>query len=146
FESMWVVCATAGAALGFILLVVRELTFPEPILDLRIFKERTFVVALILTIAFSFVLFGTILLNPLFLQELLGYSAWKTGLVQAPLGLCSGFSMMMTGQIARAGINTRPLVGLGFTLIAVGAWRMGGMNPQVSMMAVLKRNVVMSFG
>ena len=146
FESMWVVCATAGCALGFILLVVRELTFPEPILDLRIFKERTFVVALILTIAFSFVLFGTILLNPLFLQELLGYSAWKTGLVQAPLGLCSGFSMMMTGQIARAGINTRPLVGLGFSLIAIGAWLMGGMNPQVSMMAVLKRNVVMSFG
>jgi MFS transporter, DHA2 family, multidrug resistance protein len=146
FEATWVVCATIGSALGFILLIGRELTFADPILDLRIFKERAFVVSLILTIAMSFVLFGSILLNPLFLQELLGYSAWKTGLVQAPLGLCSGFSMMATGQLARLGLNTRPLVGLGFVLIAVGAWRMGGMNPQVSMMAVLKRNVVMSFG
>jgi DHA2 family multidrug resistance protein len=146
FESMWVVCATAGSALGFILLVGRELTFPDPILDLRIFKERAFVVSLILTIAMSFVLFGSILLNPLFLQELLGYSAWKTGLVQAPLGICSATSMMMTGQLSRLGLNTRPLVGVGFVLIALGAWRMAGMNLQVSMMAVLKRNIVMSFG
>ncbi|HLI81429.1 MAG TPA: DHA2 family efflux MFS transporter permease subunit [Candidatus Binataceae bacterium] len=146
FEAPWVVCATAASAIGFILLVARELTFPEPILDLRIFKERAFVVSLILTIAMSFVLFGSILLNPLFLQELLGYSAWKTGLVQAPLGICSATSMMMTGQLSRLGLNTRPLVGVGFVLIALGAWRMAGMNLQVSMMAVLKRNIVMSFG
>jgi len=146
FESQWVVLATGTSALCFILLVARELTFTEPILDLRIFKERTFVVATTLMIAMSFVLFGSILLNPLFLQELMGYTAWKTGLVQAPLGLCSASSMLMTGQLARFGLNTRPLVGLGFTLVALGAWRMSGMNLQVSMAALLKRNVIMSFG
>ena len=146
FESTWVVMATAFSSICFMLLILRELSFSDPILDLRIFKETTFVVSVILTIAFSFVLFGSILLNPLFLQELLGYSAWRTGLVQAPLGLCSATSMLMTGQLARLGLNTRPLVGLGFGLIALGAWRMAGMNLQVSMLAVLKRNVTMSFG
>ncbi len=146
FESSWVVLATAFSALCFVLLIARELTFSEPILDLRIFKERTFVISVILMIAMSFTLFGSILLNPLFLQELLGYSAWKTGLVQAPLGLCSASSMLMTGQLARLGLNTRPLVGLGFALVALGAWRMSGMNLQVSMMAVLNRNITMSFG
>jgi MFS transporter, DHA2 family, multidrug resistance protein len=146
FESAWVVTATGISALCFILLIARELTFAEPILDLRIFKEKAFVVSTILTIAMSFVLFGSILLNPLFLQELMGYSAWRTGLVQAPLGLCSGTSMLMTGQLSRLGMNTRPLVAVGFTLVALGAWRMSGMNLQVSMLAVLKRNVLMSFG
>jgi MFS transporter, DHA2 family, multidrug resistance protein len=56
------------------------------------------------------------------------------------------FSMMVTGQLSRAGYNTRPLVGLGFGLVALGAWLMGHMNLQVSMSAVLQRNVVMSFG
>src|SRR5260221_4690058 len=146
FESSWVVLATAFSALAFVLLIARELTFAEPILDLRIFKETAFIVSVILTIAMSFVLFGSILLNPLFLQELLGYSAWKTGLVQAPLGLCSASSMLITGQLSRFGMNTRPLVGLGFALVALGAWRMAGMNLQVSTMAVLKRNILMSFG
>ena len=146
FESSWVVLATGVSALSFMLLVARELSFPEPILDLRIFKETAFIVSVILTIAMSFVLFGSILLNPLFLQELLGYSAWKTGLVQAPLGLCSGTSMLMTGQLSRLGLNTRPLVGVGFALVALGAWRMAGMNLQVSMLTVMKRNVLMSFG
>jgi DHA2 family multidrug resistance protein len=146
FAAPWVIYATGISALSFILLIVRELSFGEPIVDLRIFKERTFVVAVTLTIAMSFVLFGSILLNPLFLQELMGYTAWKTGLVQAPLGLCSMSSMLLTGQLARVGINTRPLVGLGFTLVATGAWFMSGMNLQVSLPAVLRRNVMMSFG
>ena len=146
FESQWVVTATGMSALCFILLIARELRFSEPILDLRIFKERTFIVSVVLTIAMSFVLFGSILLNPLFLQELMGYSAWKTGLVQAPLGLCSGSSMLMAGQLSRLGLNTRPLVGVGFALVALGSWRMAGMNLQVSMMEVLKRNILMSFG
>jgi MFS transporter, DHA2 family, multidrug resistance protein len=146
FAAPWVVYATGFSALSFVLLVVRELSFEAPIVDLRIFKERTFIVAVTLTIAMSFVLFGSILLNPLFLQELMGYTAWKTGLVQAPLGLCSMSSMMLTGQLARIGVNTRPLVGLGFTLVATGAWLMSGIDLQVSLMAVLRRNIVMSFG
>jgi MFS transporter, DHA2 family, multidrug resistance protein len=128
------------------MLILRELTFDEPILDVRIFKQRTFGVATGLMIVMSFVLFGSILLNPLFLQELMGYSAWRSGLVQAPLGLCAMSSMLLTGQLARAGFNTRPLVGLGFVLVASGAWLMGGMNLNVSTPAVLRRNSVMSFG
>jgi DHA2 family multidrug resistance protein len=48
--------------------------------------------------------------------------------------------------LSRLGFNTRPLVGVGFALVALGAWLMAGMNLQVSMMSVLKRNVVMAFG
>lgn len=146
FTSPWVVYATCSSALAFVLLAIRELTFGDPILDLRIFKERAFITAVTLTVSMSFVLFGSILLNPLFLQELMGYSAWRAGLVQAPMGLCSAFSMMMTGQLSLLGFNTRPLVGLGFGIVALGAWLMGGMNLRVSMAAVLRRNVVMSFG
>jgi len=146
FASSWVVYTTGLSVLAFVLLIWRELSFSEPIIDLHIFKERAFIVAVTLTLAMSFVLFGSILLTPLFLQELLGYSAWKTGIVQAPVGLGSMFAMMLAGQLSSAGYNTRPLVGVGFTLLAVGAWLMSGMNLQVSMWIVVSRCFIMFSG
>jgi MFS transporter, DHA2 family, multidrug resistance protein len=62
------------------------------------------------------------LLSPVFLQELLGYSAWKAGRVQAPRGIGSMTSMMLVGNLARFGIDTRKFIGLGFTLITIGCW------------------------
>jgi DHA2 family multidrug resistance protein len=85
---------------------MRELTFSEPILDLRIFKHGVFVVANLLAVSMSFVLFGTVLPSPLFLQELMGYSASKAGLVLAPRGVGAMVSMLLMGN-CRAQESTR---------------------------------------
>src|SRR5215831_4505302 len=53
FSAPWVVYATTLSALSFLLLVARELSFSEPILDLRIFKKGVFIVATILTVSMS---------------------------------------------------------------------------------------------
>jgi MFS transporter, DHA2 family, multidrug resistance protein len=146
FASPWVIYATVFSGLAFALLVVRELTFSEPILDLRILKLSVFDVSVLLSVAMSFVLFGSILMSPLFLQELMGYSASKAGLIQAPRGLGAMFAMMMMGQLSRAGVNTRPFVGLGFSLVAFGAWIISGWDLQVGAWSVIWPNVVMSLG
>jgi MFS transporter, DHA2 family, multidrug resistance protein len=146
FNASWVVLATSCSALAFLLLIVHELLFSEPILDLRIFKETVFIVATTLTVSMSFVLFGVILMTPLFLQEFLGYSAWRAGLVLAPQGMAAMFSMMVVGQLARAGVNTRPLVGLGFVLGALGCWLGAGWDLQISAWTVIWNRCVMSFG
>src|ERR1700730_14164402 len=64
FDSAWVTCATIGAVLAVVLLVWRELVFPEPIMDLRILKIPMFTIAIIILVLMSFMLFGTNLLNP----------------------------------------------------------------------------------
>jgi DHA2 family multidrug resistance protein len=141
-----VVYAAVASGLAFILLIVRELKFGEPIIDVRIFKQGVFIVAVTLSIAMSFVLFGSILMSPLFLQELMGYTAWKAGVVQAPRGLGSMFSMMMMGQLARGGINTRPFVGLGFALVAASSWVISGWDLQIGVWSVIWPNVTMALG
>jgi DHA2 family multidrug resistance protein len=146
FSSPWVVYATGFSALSFLLLIVRELSFSEPILDLRIMKKGVFVVATTLQVTMSFVLFGVILMTPLFLQELLGYSAWRAGVIMAPQGLGAMFSMMLTGQLSRAGINTRPMVGLGFGLASFGAWLTSGWDLEVNAWTVMLNRAVMSLG
>jgi hypothetical protein len=71
FSTPWVIYATGSSALSFVLLILREASFSEPIIDLQIFKQRAFDVATILQVSMSFVLFATILLSPLFLQDFL---------------------------------------------------------------------------
>ena len=118
FNSPWVVYATALSAIAFVGLALHELHFSAPILDLRILKLRIFDAALAVTITFSAVLFGTLLLSPVFLQELLGYNAWQAGLVQAPRGIAAMISMMVVGNLARFGVDTRKFIALGFTLVS----------------------------
>jgi MFS transporter, DHA2 family, multidrug resistance protein len=146
FHSPWVVYAASLSAASFLLLIVRELSFDEPVIDLRILKRGVFVVATTLTVSMSFMLFGVILMTPLFLQELMGYSAWRAGIVMAPQGLGAMFSMMLTGQLSRAGFNTRPMVGLGFALAALGAWLSSGWDLQISASTVIWNRTVMSLG
>jgi MFS transporter, DHA2 family, multidrug resistance protein len=146
FASPWVIYATAISALAFITLAYRELHADDPIVDLRILKERSFTIAVVVIVGMSFVLFGSLLLNPVFLQELMGYNAWNAGLVQAPRGLGSMFSMMMIGQLARTKIDTRKFIGIGFTMVAISLWSMSGWNLQVSMWAVVFPNAIMGLG
>jgi MFS transporter, DHA2 family, multidrug resistance protein len=146
FNSPWVVYATVLSGLAFVGLAVRELHFSAPILDLRILKLRIFDAALAVTVIFSAVLFGTLLLSPVFLQELLGYNAWKAGLVQAPRGIGSMASMMLVGNLARFGVDTRKFIGLGFTLITIGCWYSSRFNLQISMWQIIWPTMVMGFG
>jgi MFS transporter, DHA2 family, multidrug resistance protein len=146
FASPWVVYATAISVLSFIVLAYGELHVSDPIVDLRILKERSFTTSVVVIVGMSFVLFGSLLLNPVFLQELMGYNAWKAGLVQAPRGLGSMFSMMLVGQLARTRADTRGFIGGGFTLVAIALWAMSGWNLQVSMWAVVWPNTIMGLG
>ena len=146
FNSPWVIYATTASALAFVVLAFRELWFSDPILELRILKERIFAASLVLQVAMSGVLFGTLLISPIFMQEFLGYTPWISGLVQAPRGLGSMTGMLMVGQVSRRGHDTKGFVGVGFALVALATWIMSGWNLQASMWAVTWPPVIMSLG
>jgi len=146
FSSPWVVYATGISAAAMVWLVMHELRYPEPILDLRILKIPVFSFSVSLIVAMSFALYGTGLLNPIFLQDFLGYNAWKAGLVLAPRGLGTMAAMMLVGQLARLRFDTRPLIGLGFVLMASALWSMSHWDLQVSMWVVVWPSIVMGLG
>jgi len=140
------VWCTIFAAICIIGLTINELRTPEPILDLSILGIPVFSMSVMLMVAMSFALFGTGLLNPIFLQELMGYSAWKAGLVLAPRGLGTMAAMLIVGQLARYRYDTRPLIGVGFVIMAIALWQMAGWNTQVSTWTVTWPSLVMGVG
>ena len=99
------------AVVSLILLVIHELRFPEPILDLRILKIPLFDVSVVIILNMMLVVFGLNLLNPLFFQELLGYSSWRSGIAVLPRGFGTLVGMMLDRPTSRRAYDTRWLVG-----------------------------------
>jgi DHA2 family multidrug resistance protein len=128
FATPWVWYYSIIAGSAFLVLLVHEWRTPDPIVQVRILKNRKFAIPTLLLIVLTFSSYGMQILNPVFLQELLGYTAWKAGLAMAPRGLGVMAAMFLLGGIARRGYDTRPLVAFGFCLIGVSTWTLGSLN------------------
>jgi len=124
FAAPWVLYFTIGSAVSLILLIRHELHFPDPIIDLSILRIPVFDLSVITIMAMVLVMYGQNLLNPLFLQDLLGYTAWNAGLAVAPRGLGTVAAMLVIAQMSRRGYDTRWLVGVGFAVLAYATWMM----------------------
>ncbi|MGH7934952.1 MAG: DHA2 family efflux MFS transporter permease subunit, partial [Candidatus Binataceae bacterium] len=136
FDAAWVRYFTLVSIGSFIVLTLYELRFPEPILQLRLFKIPEFTVSVLMVTVMMSALYGVNLMNPLFLQELMGYDAWQAGLAVASRGIGVTVAMIMVGQLARAGYDTRPLIGVGCVIAAYAAWQMSHWDLTVSFSAM----------
>ena len=87
FGSTEIVALALVAGLGFVFFLVWELGAAHPIVDLRLFARRNFVMGTVsLSLAYGLI-FGNIVLLPLWLQQYMGYTATWAGLAMAPVGL-----------------------------------------------------------
>jgi DHA2 family multidrug resistance protein len=97
FSSSFITILTIVSAVTLIALVVHELTTDDPIVDLRVFKARSYAVGVFLMTIVGFVLYGSMVLLPIMLQTLLGYPPLQAGIAMAPRGIGSFFMMPITG-------------------------------------------------
>jgi DHA2 family multidrug resistance protein len=105
-------------------LVIHELRFPEPIVDLRIFGIVKFSIAMIVVSLQGLALWTVNLLNPLFLENVLHYDAWQAGLAVAPRGLGVVVALLAVGQLSRRLSEMRPFVCAGLLVGAYEVYRM----------------------
>ena len=102
-----------------ILFVWRSLRAPEPLMDMRLFKNRTFSISSICIFLTGMTLYGTMFLLPLYYQIVRGDSPWIAGLMMAPQGIGAALVMRWSGTIAdRRG--ARAVVPFGMALLALG--------------------------
>jgi len=104
-----------------VVFVFYELIAQGLVVNLRVFKERTYSIGVFLMTLLGFALYGSLVLLPIFLQTLLGYPALQAGLAMAPRGLGSFLAMPVVGFLTSK-VDPRKLIGTGlisaaFTLI-----------------------------
>jgi len=97
FSSNMITVLAIVSAVTLVALVIHELTTDDPVVDLRVFKERSYAVGVFLMTVVGFVLYGSLVLLPVMLQTVLGYPPLQAGIAMAPRGVGSFFMMPLTG-------------------------------------------------
>jgi DHA2 family multidrug resistance protein len=86
----------------------------DPIVDVRLLKNRNFGTAVFFSFTLGMVLFGSTVLIPEFLQTSLGYTAERAGMALSPAGFVLMFMMPVAGRITASKIDPRLLISIGF--------------------------------
>jgi len=130
FSSHWISGLAILAGVMLVAFIIRELTTADPVLHLRVFKERTYATGVFLMTTLGFVMYGSLVLLPLFLQTVLGYPAIEAGIAMAPRGLGSFISMPIVGFLT-AKFDPRKLLSVGLFGGAITLFALGSLNLQV---------------
>jgi DHA2 family lincomycin resistance protein-like MFS transporter len=135
-------------AVALVLFVWRQLALQSAdraLLDLRTFASRTFTVSVVLMAISMMALFGTIILLPIYMQNVLGLDALKTGLLLLPGGLVMGLMAPPVGRLYDRHGPT-PLILPGATLVSAVMWGMAFMNEFTHVGWLLAAHIVLSIG
>ena len=99
FSSNFIRWLAVLAVIGFIVFLVRELTTPNPIVNLGVLKDRNLATGVLLNFSVGAVLYSTTAALPQFLQLLLGYPSLQAGLVMSPRGIGAIVGSIVAGRI-----------------------------------------------
>ncbi|MCX5377286.1 DHA2 family efflux MFS transporter permease subunit [Streptomyces sp. NBC_00091] len=108
----------AGAALVAVF-VRRALRIPEPLLDLRLLRDRTFAAGIATLALFTCGYFGSMLLGPMYWLQTRGLSASAAGLLVAPIGLAVGVTMQIASRRVDK-VSPRRMITAGTAVAALG--------------------------
>jgi MFS transporter, DHA2 family, lincomycin resistance protein len=142
--SIWSAVGAAFLAV-FIFRQIKLQQTGYPLLDLRTFESRNFTVSVLLMASMMMALFGTIILLPIYLQNVLGLSTLQTGLLLLPGGLLMGLLGPHVGHLYDKVGPIRLLVP-GVMVVSIVLWAMTLLGPHTRVGYILAGHVVMSIG
>ncbi len=145
FSSSFIITFSLIFIVSMIALIRVELTHEHPIINLRLFKNVSFSAGNLIMFVVGFALYSSIMLIPLFLQTLMGYSATDAGMVMAPGGVATLITMPFVGA-ALAKRDGRKIVFIGLLLGATSMFIMQGLNLQGAFWNYTWPRIVLGFG
>jgi DHA2 family multidrug resistance protein len=145
FESAWLTKFAIVSAVALVALLFWELHTRAPVVDLRALRDRNLSVGTLLMFGFGCALYSSLVLYPILLQTLLGYTALLSGLALSPGGVATLLALPLAGRLVGV-VDTRLLIGIGFILVSAGLLMMAGFDLQVDFMTVVWPRVVLGLG
>ncbi|HMH35180.1 MAG TPA: DHA2 family efflux MFS transporter permease subunit, partial [Puia sp.] len=132
FETRYITVLTVIASIAGIFFVVRELNKKDPMVNLRLFNNRSFATGTFFNFVLGLGLYGTTLVIPIFCQGLLGFTAMQTGLIMLPGSLATAVMMpVVGGLLKRKLVHPAVYAGIGLFLFYVFCYGMSGLNTQI---------------
>ena len=127
FGTTWITVITVLALAVLIAFLIHELHTKEPVVNLRVFREKTYSTGVFLMSLLGVALYGTTVMIPLIMQTLLGYPAIQAGIAMAPRGLGSFIAMPLVG-ILMSKLDPRRMLATGLIVCAFTMWQFSHLN------------------
>jgi len=131
--------------IGIIAGIIWELRQKEPVVDLRMLKDRNFAISTLAMFFLGFVMYSSTVLIPQFLQQLMGYTAELAGSALSPGGAVIMMMMPVVGILVSR-VDTRILIPFGCTVSAIALFAMAGWDLQLDYGHAVRARMLQTFG
>jgi len=145
FGDPYILAACVIATMLLVTFVFWEWNHPDPIVDLKLLKNRNFGTAVFLQLILGMVLFGSTVLIPQYLQVLLGFTAQLAGEALSPAGFVMMFMMFVAGRLIGK-MDPRVLVCIGYTATALGLYNLTRLSLDTSFTTVMDWRMLQVIG
>jgi DHA2 family multidrug resistance protein len=146
FSSHFIVTMAVIAAVCLTIFVFWELRAAQPLVHFRLLKYKTFATGTAISAALGFVLYGSIVLIPLFMQELLGFPAITAGFWNAPRGIATLILMPIAGYLIDSGWDMRGMIFTGMLAAVAGVFAFSLLNLNAGPWSFVLPEVLMGGG
>ena len=145
FESHFILILALISAASLLFVIFWEWRQKDPVIDLHLFKERTFASANLMMFMLGFALLGSTLMLPLFMQTLLGYTAEQAGMALSPGGFTIMLLMPLVGFLLSR-YDARRLMALGLVVLSFSLFHMTSFDLGVDFRTVVFARMIQSAG
>jgi DHA2 family multidrug resistance protein len=145
FSSSLIVWGTIITLSAIIALIIWELRADHPIINLRLLKHSSLSIGCCMGIVLSIGLFGTTFILPQFTQDLLGYDAFKSGLILAPRAFALLAAMPLAGILYRH-VNAKALILFGLGFILWSYWDLAHLSLTIDFWGLVPLLLIMGIG
>jgi DHA2 family multidrug resistance protein len=144
-QSAWLCRLSIVTVVSLTAFIFWELRVKNPVVNLRILKDRNFSGGLVEALFLGAIMYGVLTLVPLFYQTLLGYTAYSSGLVFATFGIGCLIGSVAAGFLTNHFDGRIPFA-MGLVVVSIGIFSLGIINLQMAMYSRFLSNVISGFG
>jgi len=145
FGATWIRWASVALVVSFLYFCWPCWRDKNTIVDLKVLKDRNFLIGSALIFLFGIGIYSTVTVLPLFYQELLGYTAFTAGIVVAPRGIGAICAMPIIGYLSNK-VDPRILLTFGFITFGLTTLYFGNVTLQLSPTTLLIPILITGFG
>ena len=145
FNAVWVRRMAIVSVLAAVFFFISQLKRKNTLVDLSVFKDRNFSVGTLVQVVVNLVLLASMAILPQFLQTLMGYNAYLSGLTMMPRGAGSLTSVLLSGALANK-IDNRLLLCVGLICIGIAGFQLSEVNLDISMSSISMPNFILGLG
>ncbi len=145
FNAVWVRRMAIVCVLAAIFFFISQLKRKNTLVDLSVFKDKNYSVGTLVQVVVNLVLLASMAILPQFLQTLMGYNAYLSGLTMMPRGAGSLTSVLLSGALANK-IDNRLLLCVGLICIGIAGFQLSELNLDISMTSISVPNFILGLG